>query len=50
MFVDDEFGPRSPANTPYSSLSIDGTRLEVYLSRDDNERYDKPKHTPSGYN
>ena len=35
MFVDDEFGPRSPANTPYSSLSIDGTRLEVYFSPDD---------------
>lgn len=35
MFVDDEFGPRSPADTPYSRLSIDGTRLEVYFSPDD---------------
>lgn len=35
MFVDDLFGPRSPANTPYSTLSIDGTLLEVYFSPDD---------------
>ncbi|HZD57931.1 MAG TPA: phospholipase D-like domain-containing protein [Anaerolineales bacterium] len=35
MFVDDEFGPRSPANTPYSTLSVDGTQLEVYFSPDD---------------
>ena len=35
MFVDDDFGPSSPANTPYSSLSVDGTLLEVYFSPDD---------------
>jgi phosphatidylserine/phosphatidylglycerophosphate/cardiolipin synthase-like enzyme len=35
MFTDDEFGPRSPANTPYSTLSVDDTQLEVYFSPDD---------------
>jgi phosphatidylserine/phosphatidylglycerophosphate/cardiolipin synthase-like enzyme len=35
MFSDDEFGPGSPANTPYSTLTVDGTQLEVYFSPDD---------------
>jgi phosphatidylserine/phosphatidylglycerophosphate/cardiolipin synthase-like enzyme len=35
MFRDDEFGPGSPANTPYSALSVDGSQLEVYFSPDD---------------
>lgn len=35
MFVDDQFGPSSPANTPYPRLSINGTNLEVYFSPDD---------------
>jgi phosphatidylserine/phosphatidylglycerophosphate/cardiolipin synthase-like enzyme len=35
MFTDDEFGPGSPADTPYVSLTIEGTRLEVYYSPDD---------------
>jgi phosphatidylserine/phosphatidylglycerophosphate/cardiolipin synthase-like enzyme len=35
MFVDDKFGPGSPANTPYPTLSIDNTLLEVYFSPDD---------------
>jgi len=35
MFVDDKFGPNSPANTPYPTLTIDGTPLEVYFSPDD---------------
>ena len=35
MFVDDQFGPRSPTNTPYPSLSVEGTPLEIYFSPDD---------------
>jgi phosphatidylserine/phosphatidylglycerophosphate/cardiolipin synthase-like enzyme len=35
MFVDDQFGPGSPANTPYPKLTVDGTSLEVYFSPDD---------------
>jgi phosphatidylserine/phosphatidylglycerophosphate/cardiolipin synthase-like enzyme len=35
MFVQDEFGPGSPANTPYPALSVEGTDLEVYFSPDD---------------
>jgi len=35
MFVDDRFGPGSPANTPHPSFSLDGTLLEVYFSPDD---------------
>jgi phosphatidylserine/phosphatidylglycerophosphate/cardiolipin synthase-like enzyme len=35
MFLDDEFGPGSPANTPYPVVSVDGTSLEVYFSPDD---------------
>jgi phosphatidylserine/phosphatidylglycerophosphate/cardiolipin synthase-like enzyme len=35
MFVGDEFGPSSPANTPYPSVSIGGTQVEVYFSPDD---------------
>lgn len=35
MFVDDRFGPGSPANTPYPELSLDGTKVEVYFSPDD---------------
>jgi phosphatidylserine/phosphatidylglycerophosphate/cardiolipin synthase-like enzyme len=35
MFLDDQFGPGSPVNTPYPTLTIDGSRLEVYFSPDD---------------
>jgi phosphatidylserine/phosphatidylglycerophosphate/cardiolipin synthase-like enzyme len=35
MFVDDRFGPGSPANTPYPSLSVEGTPIETYFSPDD---------------
>jgi phosphatidylserine/phosphatidylglycerophosphate/cardiolipin synthase-like enzyme len=35
MFVEDFFGPSSPANTPYSSLSINGELLQVYFSPED---------------
>jgi phosphatidylserine/phosphatidylglycerophosphate/cardiolipin synthase-like enzyme len=35
MFVDDQFGPSSPANTPNPTLSVDGTLIEVYFSPDD---------------
>ena len=35
MFVDDQFGPGSPADTPYATLQIDGTPVEVYFSPDD---------------
>ncbi len=35
MFVDDRFGPGSPANTPYPSLLLEDTRVEVYFSPDD---------------
>jgi len=33
MFINDQFGPDSPANTPYPSLSVEGTPIEVYFSR-----------------
>jgi phosphatidylserine/phosphatidylglycerophosphate/cardiolipin synthase-like enzyme len=35
MFLDDQFGPGSPANTPYPALTLDGVNLEVYFSPDD---------------
>ena len=35
MFVDDFFGPDVIAATPYQSLTIDGTNVEVYFSPDD---------------
>ena len=35
MFLADQFGPGSPANTPNPTLNVDGTRLEVYFSPDD---------------
>ena len=35
MFLADEFGSGSPAKTPYQTLTVDGTRLEVYFSPDD---------------
>ena len=35
MFVDDQFGPGSAAQTPFTSFSVDGTLLEVYFSPDD---------------
>lgn len=35
MFIDDHFGPKSPLNTPYPSLSVEGTQLEVYFSPED---------------
>jgi phosphatidylserine/phosphatidylglycerophosphate/cardiolipin synthase-like enzyme len=35
MFVDDRFGPGSPANTPHQTFKINGTPVEVYFSPDD---------------
>jgi len=35
MFLDDQFGAGSPSNTPYPSLTVEGTHLEVYFSPDD---------------
>jgi phosphatidylserine/phosphatidylglycerophosphate/cardiolipin synthase-like enzyme len=35
MFVDDQFGPGSPANTPQPSLTINGARLEICFAPDD---------------
>jgi len=35
MFVGDQFGPTSSANTPYPSFTISGTQVEVYFSPDD---------------
>ncbi len=35
MFVKDEFGPTSPADTPYPNLVVDGTQVEVYFSPED---------------
>lgn len=35
MFVDDQFGPGSPANTPLPKLTLAGTPVEVYYSPDD---------------
>lgn len=35
MFVDDLFGPGSPANTPHPTFSVDATQVEVYFSPDD---------------
>jgi phosphatidylserine/phosphatidylglycerophosphate/cardiolipin synthase-like enzyme len=35
MFVDDRFGPGSPANTPYPLVPVGGGQIEVYFSPDD---------------
>jgi phosphatidylserine/phosphatidylglycerophosphate/cardiolipin synthase-like enzyme len=35
MFVDDLFGPGGQPDTLYPSLTVDGTRLDVYFSPDD---------------
>jgi phosphatidylserine/phosphatidylglycerophosphate/cardiolipin synthase-like enzyme len=35
MFVDDQFGPGSPSNTPFQMLEVDGRQLEVFFSPDD---------------
>jgi phosphatidylserine/phosphatidylglycerophosphate/cardiolipin synthase-like enzyme len=35
MFVDDRFGPGSPANTPNPSLAVDGVQMEVCFAPDD---------------
>jgi len=35
MFLNDAFGPNSPANTPYPGLTVNGIPLEVYFSPDD---------------
>jgi phosphatidylserine/phosphatidylglycerophosphate/cardiolipin synthase-like enzyme len=35
MFVDDLFGPGSPADTPHPRLTIEGIPVEVYFSPDD---------------
>jgi phosphatidylserine/phosphatidylglycerophosphate/cardiolipin synthase-like enzyme len=35
MFVDHQFGPDSPANTPLPIIDVGGTQVEVYFSPDD---------------
>lgn len=35
MFVRDEFGPGSPADTPFPTVSVDGTLVEVLFSPED---------------
>ena len=35
MFLDDQFGATSPANTPYTQVTVEGTLLEVYFSPED---------------
>lgn len=35
MFGDDRFGPDSVADTPYPTLTVGGTSLEIYFSPDD---------------
>jgi phosphatidylserine/phosphatidylglycerophosphate/cardiolipin synthase-like enzyme len=35
MFEKNMFGPDTLANTPYPSVTIDGTRVEIYFSPDD---------------
>ena len=35
MFVNDQFGPGSPANTPHPAVTIDNVRLEVCFAPDD---------------
>jgi phosphatidylserine/phosphatidylglycerophosphate/cardiolipin synthase-like enzyme len=35
MFTQKQFGPDSPANTPYPVVMVDGRRVEVYFSPDD---------------
>ena len=35
MFLEDQFGPGSPADTPYQVVEVDGRQIEVYFSPDD---------------
>jgi phosphatidylserine/phosphatidylglycerophosphate/cardiolipin synthase-like enzyme len=35
MFVDDQFGAGSPANTPYPLVEMDGIQINTYFSPDD---------------
>lgn len=35
MFLEDRFGALSRADTPYPTVEVDGTRLDVYFSPDD---------------
>ncbi len=35
MYLEDRFGPGSPANTPHRNLTVQGVPLEVYFSPDD---------------
>ncbi|MCH7664244.1 MAG: phospholipase, partial [Chloroflexi bacterium] len=35
MFVDGEFGARSPSESPYQIFTIEGTQIEVYFSPED---------------
>ncbi len=35
MFVDDAFGPSSPADTPYPNVTVDGIPVQVYFSPED---------------
>ena len=35
MFLDHQFGSKSPANTPLPVVNVDGTQVEVYFSPDD---------------
>lgn len=36
MFMAGQFGPRSPANTPFPQFTVDGTPIEVYFAPEDN--------------
>lgn len=38
MFTDDLFGTSSKVNTPYPTITVDDTRLEVYFSPEDGTR------------
>jgi phosphatidylserine/phosphatidylglycerophosphate/cardiolipin synthase-like enzyme len=38
MFIDGQFGPDSPQNTPYPQMEIDESKVEVYFSPEDHPR------------
>jgi phosphatidylserine/phosphatidylglycerophosphate/cardiolipin synthase-like enzyme len=35
MFIEEEFGPRSPSNTPNPVITLDGVRIENYFAPED---------------
>lgn len=35
MFIEDDFGPNSAADTPFPELELDGSRFEIFFSPDD---------------